>query len=222
MLEPRADYWDDLAASKVFTHPLRGDWLSQHGVGVVDRRGAAPAWIVDAGCGQGRLWSELRGTPWHSLGLDRSRGMLMQARERNGPGTRLAQAAGCQWPLAGQSVDGVLLVSVLTCLLADADQRDLLGEARRCLRPGGLLFASDLTLQSDARNRERYGRGMLRYGRYGCFQLPDGGEFRHMSGAWIAELFADLEPLEFEEHQVLTMNGNPARAFRGLWRKPEA
>jgi SAM-dependent methyltransferase len=209
-----AGYWDGLARTKVFTHPLRVDWLERHG----GRDDGLELRLADVGCGQGRLWSELSAERWRIVGVDRSGEMLARARERN-TGSEVVQGTAWAWPLATESVDGALLVSVLTCVTGDADQRRVLDEARRCLRPGGLLFSSDLLLQADARNRRRYARGMGEFGRYGCFRLADGGAFRHMSAPWVAELFSDFEPLEFEEHAVVTMNGNPARAFRGLWRR---
>lgn len=212
-----AGYWDGHARTKVFTHPLRVDWLERHaGEGAAGE--GRPGRLADVGCGQGRLWSQLSGERWKVLGVDGSAGMLAQARERNA-GRDVVQGTAGAWPLAPGSLDGALLVSVLTCVQGDADQRRVLSEARRCLRPEGLLFSSDLLLQSDDRNRRRYARGMGELGRYGCFRLPDGGAFRHMSEPWVAELFSGFEALEFEEHAVVTMNGNPARAFRGLWRR---
>jgi SAM-dependent methyltransferase len=206
-------YWDGHARTKVFTHPLRLDWLERHA-----GEAAEPLRLADVGCGQGRLWAELPEERWRVLGVDGSRQMLGQARERNA-GCDVAQGAAVAWPTASGSLDAALLVSVLTCVQGDVEQQRVLAEAQRCLRPGGLLFSSDLLLQTDDRNRRRYAKGMGEFGRYGCFRLPDGGAFRHMSAAWVAELFSEFEPLEFEEHAVVTMNGNPARAFRGLWRR---
>ncbi len=54
------------------------------------------------------------------------------------------------------SVDAVLLFAVLTCLPSDVDQLRLLEELKRVLRPGGLLYISDLTLANDERNQRRY------------------------------------------------------------------
>ena len=208
-----AGYWDGHARTKVFTHPLRVDWLERHGGRGEGRR----LRLADVGCGQGRLWSELP-ERWQVLGVDGSGAMLSEARARSA-GRDVAQGTAMAWPTASRSLDAALLVSVLTCVQKDADQQQVLAEARRCLRPGGVLFSSDLLLQTDERNRRRYARGMGEFGCYGCFRLPDGGTFRHMSEAWVAELFSGFEPLEFEEHAVVTMNGNPARAFRGLWRR---
>lgn len=208
-----AGYWDGHARTKVFTHPLRVDWLERHGGGSAERR----PWLADVGCGQGRLWPELP-ERWRVLGVDGSGEMLREARARN-VGREVAQGTALAWPTANGCLDAALLVSVLTCVQGNAEQRRVLAEARRSLRSGGLLFSSDLLLQTDDRNRRRYARGMREFGRYGCFRLPDGAAFRHMSEAWVAELFSEFEPLEFEEHAVVTMNGNPARAFRGLWRR---
>jgi SAM-dependent methyltransferase len=59
-------------------------------------------------------------------------------------------------PFCDRSFDAVVLFTVLTCIPFDEDQIALLAEIRRTLRPGGLLYISDLLLNSDERNIERY------------------------------------------------------------------
>jgi hypothetical protein len=55
----------------------------------------------------------------------------------------------------------------------------VLQELRRVLRAGGLLYISDLWLQTDARNVQRYVCDHPKYGRYGVFDLPEGVTVRH-------------------------------------------
>ena len=56
-------------------------------------------------------------------------------------------------PYADESFDAVLLFAVLTCIPTNEGQRKLLENLRRLIRPGGLLYISDLYLQDDERNR---------------------------------------------------------------------
>jgi SAM-dependent methyltransferase len=98
------------------------------------------------------------------------------------------------------------------------DQRNLLSEIRRVLCPGGLLYISDLLLNRDPRNVERYERYAQQYGIYGTFELPDGAVMRHYRKEWIEELTASFFQLEFEPFVVTTMNGNESAAFQYLGR----
>jgi HPt (histidine-containing phosphotransfer) domain-containing protein len=117
-------------------------------------------------------------------------------------------------PISDVSVNAVLLFSVLTCVPTNAGQRAIVAEAARVLRPGALLYISDLWLQTDERNRERYLRDESKYGTYGVFDLPEGVTVRHHDPRWIADLTKDFETVALDEIDVQTMNGNPAKAFQ--------
>ena len=75
--------------------------------------------------------------------------------------------------------------------------------------------------QEDARNVERYRRGRERYEADGVFELPEGVVLRHFRPGTIAELFAGFERVSLEDLDVVTMNGNVARGFQLLARRPE-
>jgi hypothetical protein len=97
----------------------------------------------------------------------------------------------------------------------------MIGEVLRVLRPNGLLYISDLWLQTDERNLQRYSSGESRHGTYGVFDLPEGVTVRHHDPGWIAELTRDFETLALDQIEVVTMNGNPARGFQWFGRKPK-
>ena len=112
------------------------------------------------------------------------------------------------------SLDAVLLFSVLTCIVDDGAQHSVVREIERSLRRGGILYVSDILLQEDDRNRERYDAGVRAFDRYGVFELEPGVRFRHLPRAWVEELMNGFVPLDFVEMDVTTMNGNPAKAFQ--------
>ena len=121
------------------------------------------------------------------------------------------------------SVDAVLLFTVLTCVPTDEGQRAIIAEITRVLRSGGGLYISDMFLQTDSRNVERYIRGEKKYGIYGVFDLREGVTVRHHERAWIETLTRGYESLALEEIAVQTMNGHPATAFQWFGRKsPDA
>lgn len=170
--------------------------------------------ILDFGCGYGRILGELYKEGYDKLiGLDFSPAMIATARAQY-PEIAFEQIESPTIPLPDASVDGVLLFSVLTCIPTDEGQRELLKEVNRVLSRGGLLYISDLWLQTDERNLTRYERDEQKYGVYGVFDLPEGVTVRHHDAKWIETLTSDFTTVALDEIEVVTMNGNPAKAFQ--------
>ena len=205
-------YWDGVAHRKRFSHPLNFAWLEKY----VNQQ----ARVLDYGCGYGRTLGELSPAGFTNLvGVDFSHQMLTRARVEL-PGSWVIRNDGQNLPFTNDCFDAMLLFAVLTCLPADEQQRLLLAEAHRVLRPGGILYLSDLLINDDERNRERYQQHASTYDRYGVFELPEGVVVRHHQREWIEEITARFERLEFARFTVTTMNGNRSAAFQYLGRKP--
>lgn len=206
-------YWNRVAPEKRFSHPLRLDWLVRY-------LQNAEATILDYGCGYGRTLAELSAASYENIfGADFSQAMLARARDEV-PGARLVQNDGLSLPFTSESFDLVLLFAVLTCVPDGSDQRALLAEADRVLRPGGIVYISDLLINDDPRNRQRYEAFATAYGCYGVFELPEGVLVRHHTEEWIEELTNPFQQLEYDPFTVTTMNGNASAAFQYLGRKP--
>jgi SAM-dependent methyltransferase len=206
-------YWDRVAEDKRFSHPLRVDWLRRYLTN-------PDANLLDYGCGYGRTLAELTGAGYHrAVGTDFSEAMLRRAR-REVSNSRLVRNDGKTLPIKSQCFDAVLLFAVLTCIPDDDGQRAVITEVRRVLRPGGLLYVSDLLINQDQRNRERYERDAGRFNCYGTFELPEGVVVRHHRKEWIEELTGSFQRLEYEPFTVTTMNGNQSSAFQYLGRTP--
>ena len=210
MTSGQSNYWDRVATEKRFSHPLRVNWLTP--------RLHPEARILDCGCGYGRTLAELGRAGCHNLtGLDFSEGMLRRCQSEI-PGVAVVRNDGRSLPLKTGSVDAVLLFAVLTCIPVGDDQHTLLSEVERVLRPNGLLYISDLLVNDDQRNRERYEK-YASQGTYGVFALPEGVVVRHHTLDWIKELTRGFEQLEYAPFTVTTMNGNASAAFQYLGRK---
>jgi SAM-dependent methyltransferase len=205
-LDRQIEYWNREGPQKSFGHPLNFErlkqWLSPDSV------------ILDLGCGYGRALGLLSEHGYHNLiGLDPAPAMVAMARERF-PSVSFEELDSPQLPLEAASVDATLLFSVLTCIPTNEGQRAILEEVGRVLKPGGLVYISDLWLQTDERNMERYARDKSKYGTYGVFELPEGVTVRHHDPRWIEALTRDFDTLALDQIEVVTMNGNPARAFQ--------
>lgn len=206
-------YWDRVANEKCFSHPLRLNWLAQY----LNKQ----ARILDYGCGYGRTLTELSAAGFQNLvGIDFSEAMLARARNAAAR-AELVRNDGHSLPFKGECFDAVLLFAVLTCIPDSNEQRQLLAEVKRVLRSGGLLYVSDLLVNSDQRNRERYERDAQKHECYGVFELPEGVVVRHHRKEWIEELTCSFQQLEYDAFTVTTMNGNSSAAFQYLGRKPD-
>jgi SAM-dependent methyltransferase len=212
MSTSQSSYWDRVATEKRFSHPLCVDWLTRYL--------NSEARILDSGCGYGRTLADLSRSGYQNLtGLDFSEAMLRRC-QTEVPNTRLVRNDGQSLPLKTHSIDAVILFAVLTCIPEDNEQRALLSEVERVLRPNGLLYISDLLVNDDQRNRERYDK-YASHGTYGVFELPEGVVVRHHTVEWIKEITGAFEKLEYEPFTVTTMNGNASAAFQCLGRKHE-
>ncbi|HEV7797834.1 MAG TPA: class I SAM-dependent methyltransferase [Pyrinomonadaceae bacterium] len=206
-------YWDRVAHEKRFSHPLRLDWLRKYS--------SKQARILDYGCGYGRTLADLSQASFTNLvGVDFSEQMLARARGQ-APGSWLVRNDGHGLPFKNDCFDLVLLFAVLTCIPNDDQQRLLVSEVQRVLHPGGMLYVSDLLINNDERNRERYERDAERFKCYGVFELPEGVVVRHHQREWIEKMMRPFEQLEFESLSVTTMNGNASSAFQYLGRSPQ-
>jgi SAM-dependent methyltransferase len=213
-LDSQLEYWNTEGPAKPFAHPLKlqrvAEWSNPE------------SRILDFGCGYGRCLGELFDAGYRNLiGFDFSPAMVAAARKRF-PEIEFEVVESLAVPLPDASVDGVLLFSVLTCVPTDEGQRTLVRELHRVLRPGGLLYISDLWLQTDERNLARYVRDEAKYGVYGVFDLPEGVTVRHHDPNWIENLTSDFQTVALDTIEVRTMNGNPAQAFQWFGLKPQA
>jgi SAM-dependent methyltransferase len=206
-LDRQLDYWDRMGPGKSFGHPINLERLKQW-VSPQSR-------ILDVGCGYGRALGLLSEHGYHNLiGFDLAPAMIAMARQRF-PSITFAQLTSPpNLPLTDGSVDAALLFAVLTCVPTDQGQRAIVEEVGRVLRPGGLFYISDLWLQTDERNLQRYIRDQPKYGTYGVFDLPEGVTVRHHDPVWIETLLRNFETVALDQIDVQTMNGNPARGFQ--------
>jgi len=97
--------------------------------------------VLDAGCGSGPIYADLRAAGAIVTGIDSSAGMLDQARLRLGSDADLVVAdLGDPLPLDDNTFDDVVVSQALHYL---KDWNPTLAEFRRILKPGGRLIVSE-------------------------------------------------------------------------------
>ncbi len=200
-------YWNGEGSSKSFSHPVRLDWLP-HGR------------ILDYGCGYGRTLRTLAEHGWtDTVGVDFA-GAMIERGKAAAPGLDLRLIEGLPIDEPDEAFDAALLFAVLTCIPDDEDQQAVIAELARLLKPGGLVYVSDIPLQNDPKSRARYQAGLPRHGVWGVWDREDGGVFRHFDMAWMRRLLAGFDWLRCEEIETLTLGGNAVQATQILVRRP--
>lgn len=209
-LDIQTSYWDGVAGSKTFTHPLP---LSAF------RDVLEPtARILDYGCGYGRTCSELADAGYDNvIGIDISEEMTRRGR-RLDDRLDLRTFDGNSVQLDDYSFDACLLMAVLTCIPTDAGQERVIEQIHRLLGSGGVLFVSDYPLQSDTRNQRRYEQFKSELGRFGMFRT-EGAVFRHHDVKWIHQLLSSFVIMWTKTIRVCTMNGNESDVIQLLAQK---
>ena len=203
-------YWDDNAEAYSFAHPPELDWLAELG---------KDARILDFGCGYGRVTAELAAAGWrNAVGVDFSAAMIERGR-RTHPGLDLRHLEGLPLAEPDGAFDAALLFAVLTCIPDDAEQRTLIAELARRIRPGGLIYVSDYLLQPDARHVVRYEAGLARHGVLGVWDRDDGGVFRHHTRDALDALLAGFEPVAERSVETKTLSGARTTAIQLLTRR---
>lgn len=209
-------FWEAAGATKTFTHPLDPGLLATY----IPR----DARILDYGCGYGRLTAQLAESGHRNVyGVDPSRAMIERGR-REFPGLELAHQAAVRLPCEDGSYDAALLFVVLNCVPGDAAQQAILAELARLVRPGGVLYLSDVPLQSDTRNVRRYEEGVPGHTAYGVFSTPDGGLFRHHPPQHLRALL-DSHGFTVEEERTgnaPTLHGHTVERLQIIARRRDA
>jgi SAM-dependent methyltransferase len=99
----------------------------------------APASVLDAGCGTGRVGRELARRGLDVVGIDIDAGMLATA-QRKAPGVdwRLADLASGD---LGRTFDAIVMAGNVMIFLAPGTEQAVVANLARHLRPGGVLVA---------------------------------------------------------------------------------
>jgi len=202
---PGWQYWNDDGKDKKFTVPFKKEEF----IKLIPK----DASLFDFGCGYGRILSELQNEGYNNLyGCDFSLPMLKAAgRKINSNG--LLQNDGVKIPFKENSFDAVMIVAVLTCIIRDNDQKKLMNEVKRVIKPGGILFIADFLLNTDERNMQRYSFFENKYDKYGVFEIEPDVPVRHHDQKQLDDLFTGFTQISFKTTVFNTMNGHESNGF---------
>ena len=198
-------YWNSVSDTKNFTTPFQAEIFSR----LVPTDSA----ILDVGCGYGRTLNELYQLGYrHLTGIDFSQGMIERGHDTF-PDLDLKVKTSDRIDYPDSSFDAVILFAVLTCIHNNSEQKALISEIHRVLKPHGVLYVNDFLLNTDERNITRYQKYEEKYGTYGIFELPEGAVLRHHCEEWIGELLSPFLQTEYHHLTFTTMNGHTSNGF---------
>jgi SAM-dependent methyltransferase len=208
------EYWDKAAGEKEFTTPFKIDLFEKY----VPK----DAQILDIGCGYGRTLNKLYLSEFINLaGIDISEKMIDKGSALH-PDLNLNKVdkSGIL-PFEDNSFDAVILLAVLTCVIDDVEQAQLISEVYRVLSKDGIVYINDFIINNDQRNIDRYEAGLLKYNNYGIFELQEkkGVALRHYSEDRIAQLTERFKEIVFKPVVYTTMNKNKSNGFYYMGRK---
>jgi ubiquinone/menaquinone biosynthesis C-methylase UbiE len=143
--------------------------------------------------------------------------MIRRGKKEN-PHLNLIKNDGKHIPFDDNYFDAIVLLAVLTCIAIADDELCLINEIKRVLKTGGILYISDLLINTDQRNIVRYNKFKDKYDSYGVFELPEGALLRHHSEKQIARLTQPFQRLWYIKFEATTMNGNKFNAFQYIGR----
>jgi SAM-dependent methyltransferase len=174
-------------------------------------------YVIDVGCGSGRLAKPLSGDPARRyLGVDLVPDLVAHARAICGrPDWRFEVIDHIAIPEADGQADLVCFFSVLTHLTHEQGYW-YLEEARRVLKPGGRVLFSFLEFQEP--DHWKNFRGALEAAKAGARQPPNVFHDRGFFPSWAEALGMELEAV-YGGRDVVVPEGNLGQAFCVLRRR---
>jgi ubiquinone/menaquinone biosynthesis C-methylase UbiE len=208
-------YWNDVGAKKVFEDPLYLEKLSPFL--------STASQIVDYGCGYGRVMRLLKSVGYpHLIGFDFAPNMIYRGLKENPDlDLQLLENAGTI-PCDSESIDAVILSTVLCCITNEKDSEDLIKEIQRILKPKGVLYITDFLISNHPQYQQKYTSGQQQFGVWGIYTTSENVTVRHYTTEAITELLRLFDIPWFEQFDFKTMNQNPARTFHCIALKKES
>jgi SAM-dependent methyltransferase len=204
-------YWNKVAPVKEFTTLVQMNIFKKY----VNKNAS----ILDIGCGYGRTLNELYNNGYkNGIGINFSEKMIEKGKSLYPHLTFEIMEEG-KTKYSENTFDAVILLAVLTCVIANEEQMELLNEIKKILKPNGIIYINDFLLNTDERNIKRYKEYETKYKSYGIFELPEGAIVRHHDKIWVKRSLEIFNILEYKEIEYITMNGNKSNGYYYFGRK---
>lgn len=202
-------YWNDIGSKKEFEDPLYLEKLAPF---------LEPeSKIIEYGCGYGRVMQMLKAHGYnHLTGFDFAQNMIERGKATHPHlDLNLLEESG-KIPCDDESVDAVVMMTVLCCMTDPIEQQKLLEEAWRVLKDKGVIYIFDFLICDDPRYKDKYAKGFQQFGKWGTYTTAENLVVRHLAQQDVFELLKNFDIHWFEQFDFKTMNNNPARTFHSI------
>lgn len=191
--------WKENSNKLTFTTPLPSKIFIE-AINVENR-------ILDLGCGYGRVLSYLENNGFRNLvGVDISEELLMSAKKVC-QYSNLKVGSFESIPCRDNEVDIIFLMAVISNCITKVQERKMINEINRVLKPKGIIFLEFFMLDLRPKKLKMYLAGLIRHGEIGRFKTSQGFLFKHRSINQVRRLFSDYSILEIEEIMFTTWSG---------------
>jgi ubiquinone/menaquinone biosynthesis C-methylase UbiE len=208
------DFWNEIGSKKDFEDPLNLDRLKPF----INKNSK----IVEYGCGYGRLMKSLKDEGYPLLtGYDISHKMLERGKKEN-PNLDLRLLEdnySFSIPEEDSSTDLVILSTILCCVPCRQEQKELVNEIHRILKPKGIVYLSDFLISDEPYYQSKYLQGLKDFEEMGIYTTAEGLTVRHHTTFWITKLFRNFDIQWLEQFDLKTMNNHPARVICSIAQK---
>lgn len=176
--------------------------------------------ILEYGCGYGRILNTLKSQGFENvIGYDLSSAMIERGlKEHPELDLRLLKESG-KIPLQNETIDAIILSTILCCIPDSQKQLQLIIETFRVLKPKGIIYLSDFLISKNSYFKEKYQKGFLEHGEWGVYTTSENLLVRHLSTKDVMSLLSNFDIQWFEQFDFKTMNNNPARTFHCVAQK---
>lgn len=209
------EYWNKIGSKKEFEDPLYLDRLSPF----ITKQSI----ILEYGCGYGRLMNLLEKNGYENLiGFDFAPNMIARGKNTHPSlDLRLLDEPNLI-PCPDESIDVVIMSTVLCCMIHSKEHVELIGEIFRVLRNGGVFYLSDFLICQNEKYLNKYLEGFQSYGIHGVYTSNENLTVRHLTSQYVFDLLRNFDVQWFEQFDFKTMNNNPARTFHCIGKKMDA
>lgn len=207
------NFWNEVGSAKNFTDPFFENKFSSY-----LHRGSQ---IIEYGCGYGRILNKLWQTGYRELiGFDFAPKMIERGKNIFPHlSLQLINESG-RIPLEDQSVDAVILSTVLCCNPEKSSQEEIINEIYRLLKKEGVLYLCDFLITRSEKYLSRYDKYVTPNNEdYGAYWTSENVKVRHHTIHWIFDILKKFDVQWLEQLDDITMNGNAVRTFHLIARK---
>lgn len=206
-------FWSDIGSKKEFTDPFFENKFSSY----LEKNSE----VIEYGCGYGRILNNLSQAGYKNLkGFDFAPKMIDRGMNAFPHLNLCLISESGKIPLPDQSVDGVILSTVLCCNPDKDVQEKIIAEIYRLLKSNGILYLCEFLITRSEKYLPRYEKYAQPSDKnYGIYCTNENIEVRHHSVQWIFDILRKFDIQWLEQHDDVTMNGNTVRTIHLIAQK---